>query len=306
MNYFKTGLLLAGMTALFMVVGFLLGGQTGMIIAFVVALGMNAFAYWNSDKAVLRMHNARQITRADAPDYYDIVSELVSRSGMPMPKVFIIDTSQPNAFATGRDPEHAAVAATRGLLEMLDREEIAGVMAHELGHVQNRDTLIMTITATLAGAIGMLAQFGYFFGGSRNRDNPMGGIASLAMMILAPMAAMVVQMAISRTREYSADRAGAEISGNPGALASALQKMSNAAHNIPMESAERNPATGQLFIINPLSGLRMDNLFSTHPNTKNRIDALNAMAKEMGIPPKSRSKTTRRYKSSVPRMGRRS
>jgi len=281
MNFFKTSLLLAAMTAIFMAAGYLIGGQSGMLIAFVVAAGMNLFSYWNADKMVLAMHRARRVDRASAPEYYGIVERLAANAGLPMPAVYVIDNPQPNAFATGRDPEHAAVAATTGLLQMLDREEIAGVMAHELSHVQNRDTLIMTVTATIAGAISMLANFGLFFG-SMNRDSenrsPLGGIGVLLAAIVAPLAAMLVQMAISRTREYSADRRGAEISGNPLALASALDKIAGAAKRVPNMTAEQNPATAHLFIINPLSGARMDNLFSTHPDTANRIHALMAMA----------------------------
>ena len=281
MNYARTGLLLAAMTGLFLAVGYLIGGTGGMVIAFVIALGTNAFAYWNADKMVLRMHGARQITRAEAPDFYGLVEQLAERAELPMPKVYLIDSPQPNAFATGRNPENAAVAATRGLLDMLTAEEVAGVMAHELAHVKNRDTLIMTITATIAGAISMLAQFGLFFGGGDNRNNPLGLIGTIALIILAPLAAMLVQMAISRTREYSADRMGAEICGRPMWLASALAKIDRAAHQVENVRAERNPATAHMFIINPLSGARVDNLFSTHPNTANRIAALKELAGQM-------------------------
>lgn len=276
MNTFRTGLLLAALTGLFLAIGFLIGGQTGILIALAFSLATNAFAYWNGDKLVLSMHGAREVSAADAPYFYNMVAELAANAKLPMPRVYIMENPQPNAFATGRDPEHAAVAATTGLLNALTRDEIAGVMAHELAHVKNRDTLIMTLTATLAGAISMLANFAFFFGGNR-RENGMGPIATIAMMILAPMAAMLVQMAISRTREYGADRMGAEICGNPRSLASALAKIAGAAHRIPNNAAEANPATAHLFIINPLSGARMDNLFSTHPDTQNRIDALLAM-----------------------------
>ena len=282
MNTMRTGLLLAAMTGLFLAVGYLLGREQGMIIAFVVAIGMNVFAYWNADKMVLRMHGARQVDKQSAPEFYGLIEELAQRANLPMPKVYVMDNPQPNAFATGRNPENAAVAATTGLLDLLSRDEITGVMAHELGHIRHRDTLVMTITATFAGAISMLANFGMFFGGSRNRDNPLGAIGTILMVILAPLAAMIVQMAVSRTREYGADRAGAEISGKPLALASALAKISGAAHHIENPAAEANPATAHLFIINPLSGQRMDNLFSTHPDTQNRIDALQAIAQEMG------------------------
>jgi heat shock protein HtpX len=283
MNYLRTAILLAGLTALFMAVGYLIGGQAGMMIALVVAAAMNLFSYWNSDKLVLSMHGAQEVDARAAPDLYALVQQLAGRAGLPMPRVYLMDNPQPNAFATGRDPEHAAVAVTAGLLQTLSRDEVAGVIAHELAHIKNRDTLIMTITATIAGAISMLAQFGMFFGGS-NRENQggMGVIGSILMVILAPIAAMLVQMAISRTREYAADRMGAEISGNPMGLASALARISNTAHQVENDTAERNPATAHLFIINPLSGHRMDNLFSTHPATENRIAALQELAQTMG------------------------
>ena len=280
MNYVKTAVLLAGMTALFLAVGYMLGGQAGLLIALVVALGMNAFSYWNSDKMVLRMYGARQVDRRSAPQLYGMVEQLADNAGLPMPKVYIIDNEQPNAFATGRNPENAAVAATTGLLKRLSQEEIAGVMAHELAHVKNRDTLIMTITATIAGAISMLANFAIFFGG--NRNNPLGIIGVLAMMILAPMAAMLVQMAISRAREYEADRVGAEIAGRPLWLASALEKIQASAARIDNNAAERHPATAHMFIINPLHAHKVDNLFSTHPNTANRIARLRELAQQMG------------------------
>ncbi len=281
MNVMKTGMLLAAMTALFMAIGFMVGGSSGMLIAFVVACGMNLFSYWNSDKMMLKMHNARQVDPQSAPEFHDMIAKLAQNAQMPMPKIYIIDTPQPNAFATGRNPENAAVAATTGLLQMLTPDEIEGVMAHELAHIKNRDTLIMTVTATIAGAIGMLANFFAFFGGGRDgeRSNPILGIA---MMILAPLAASLVQMAISRTREYAADRMGAEISGKPMALAGALHKISGAAAQVMNPTAENNPATAHLFIINPLAGRGVDNLFSTHPNAQNRIQALSDMAQEMG------------------------
>ncbi len=280
MNVVRTAMLLAFMTALFMGVGYLIGGSGGMMIAFVVAAGMNLFSYWNSDKMVLRMNNAVEVDERSAPEYYGIVRQLAERANLPMPKVYLIDNPQPNAFATGRNPQNAAVAATTGLLQRLSREEVAGVMAHELAHVQNRDTLIMTITATLAGAISMLGNFAFFFGGARNNNNPLGIIGVLVAIIVAPLAAMLVQMAISRTREYSADRLGAQICGNPLWLSSALQKIASAASRIRNDQAERNPATAHMFIINPLHGERMDNLFSTHPNTENRVRALEAMTGE--------------------------
>jgi heat shock protein HtpX len=282
MNYIRTGMLLAGLTALFMAVGYLIGGRSGMMLAFLMAAGINFFSYWQSDKLVLSMHGAQEVDARTAPDFYALIQELSQRAGLPMPKVYLMDNPQPNAFATGRNPENAAVAATTGLLQMLSREEVAAVMAHELAHVKNRDTLIMTVTATIAGAISMLAQFGMFFGGNRENNNGLGMIGSLLMVILAPIAAMIVQMAISRTREYAADRMGAEIAGQPMWLASALNKISGAAHQIENDTAERNPATAHMFIINPLSGARMDNLFSTHPATENRIAALQEYAREMG------------------------
>lgn len=280
MNMIRTAMLLAFMTALFMGVGFLIGGQSGMMIALLIAAGMNVFSYWNSDKLVLSAYHAKEVDARTAPEFYTMIRDLAANAGLPMPKVYIYDNQQPNAFATGRNPQNAAVAASTGLLQRLTHEEVAGVMAHELAHIQNRDTLTMTITATLAGAISMLGNFAFFFGGNRDNNNPLGFIGVLVAMIVAPLAAMLVQMAISRTREYSADRRGAEISGNPLWLASALAKIANAAHVIPNYEAERNPATAHMFIINPLSGERMDNLFSTHPNTENRIAALQQMAGE--------------------------
>ncbi|GAA6155896.1 zinc metalloprotease HtpX [Pyruvatibacter sp. HU-CL02332] len=285
-NGLRTGVLIAAMTALFLGIGYLIGGFGGAAIAFVIALGMNAFAYWNSDKMVLRMYGARQVDEASAPDLVKMVKQLAQNADLPMPKVFIMDNDQPNAFATGRNPENAAVAATTGLLSRLTPQEVAGVMAHELAHVKNRDTLTMTITATLAGAISMLANFALFFGGSRN--NPLGIIGAIALMILAPLAAAVVQMAISRAREYEADKMGAEICGRPLWLASALEKIEGFASRIDNNVAERNPASASLFIINPLHTQKSDALFSTHPNTANRVAALRAMAGETGSPEKAR------------------
>ena len=282
MNIFRTGLLLAALTGLFLAIGFLLGGQTGMLLALVFAIGTNFFAYWNSGKMVLKMHNARQIDRQASPAFYGLIEGLAEKAELPMPKVYIIEEDQPNAFATGRNPEHAAVAATTGLIRTLTREELAGVMAHELAHVKNRDTLTMTITATIAGAISMLANFAMFFGG-RSRDNPLGLIGTIAMMILAPMAAMLVQMAISRTREYSADKGGAEICGNPLWLATALEKIAGGGNVYENHTAEENPGTAHMFIINPLTGSRLDNLFTTHPNTENRIAELEKLADEWNI-----------------------
>jgi heat shock protein HtpX len=282
MNYFKTAILLAGMTALLMGVGFLIGGQAGALIALVIACAINLYSYWNSDQAVLSMAGAQEVDERSAPELYGMVQRLADNAGLPMPRVFLMDEAQPNAFATGRNPQHAAVAVTAGLLNTLSRDEVAGVIAHELAHIKNHDTLIMTITATIAGAISMLAQFGMFFGGGHRDNNGLGLIGTLAMVILAPIAAMIVQMTISRTREYAADKLGAQISGQPLALASALAKISDTAHHVENEAAERNPATAHMFIINPLSGHHMDNLFSTHPATENRIAALQQLAIDMG------------------------
>lgn len=282
MNMFRTGLLLAALTALFLVVGYLLGGQSGMMIALVVAIGMNVYSYWNADKVVLRMFKAREVDARSAPIFYGIVEQLAQRAHLPMPRVYIIDNPQPNAFATGRNPQNAAVAATTGLLETLSREEIAGVMAHELAHVKNRDTLIMTVTATIAGALGLLANFALFFGGGDNRNNPLGLIGTILVVMLAPLAAMVVQMAISRTREYAADREGAEICGRPTWLASALQKLETTARRIDNRDAEHNPAAAHVFIVNPLHGDSMDSLFSTHPSTENRVRKLREMVAGTG------------------------
>jgi heat shock protein HtpX len=282
MSYFRTAILLAALTALFMGIGYLIGGQGGMLIALAVAGAMNLFAYWNSDKMVLRMYGAREVDARSAPELYAMTSELAANAGLPMPRVYIMDNPQPNAFAAGRNPQNAAVAVTTGLLKTVDRDELAGVIAHELGHIKNRDTLLMTMTATIAGAISMLANFGFYFGGRSNDSGNIGFIGTLLLVILGPLAAGLVQMAISRTREYAADRAGAEISRSPMALASALQKIAGAAHRIPNMEAERNPASAHLFIVNPLSGARMDNLFATHPNVENRVAALQVMAREMG------------------------
>jgi heat shock protein HtpX len=283
MNYMRTAILLAGLTGLFMAVGYLIGGGSGAFIALMIAAATNLFSYWNADRLVLSMHGAQEVDEHSAPELVAIVRELAQRGGLPMPRVYLTDSPQPNAFATGRNPQHAAVCATTGLLNTLSRDEIAGVIGHELGHVRNHDTLTMTITATIAGAISMLAQFGMFFRGG-NRDNSgLGIIGSVLMLILAPLAAMVVQMAISRSREYAADNLGARISGRPDALASALVKISRIADQVPNDTAEAHPATAPLFIINPLSGRGMDNLFSTHPSTENRIAALEKLAGEMGL-----------------------
>jgi heat shock protein HtpX len=309
MNYVKTAMLLAGLTALFGTLGWLIGGTGGALIAFVFALGMNAFAYWNSDKLALKAHRARPVSAQSAPDLHALVGELSRNAGLPMPAVYVIDNAQPNAFATGRDPDHAAVAVTTGLMQTLSREELAGVLAHELAHIRNRDTLIMTIAATVAGAISMLAQFGLFFGGGRDRG-PFGLIGVLAAALFAPFAAMLIQMLISRTREYAADRAGAQICGNPLWLASALRRIAGGGRAAVMESAERDPATAHMFIINPLAGRGTDSLFSTHPATENRVAALVALAEEMGAsPPQARATASadetrvRRVGSRIPRTG---
>jgi heat shock protein HtpX len=305
MNMIRTAMLLAFMTALFMGVGFLIGGRTGMMIAFLIAAGMNLFSYWNSDKMVLSAYRAQEVDARNAPEFFHMIRDLSANAGLPMPRVYIYDSPQPNAFATGRNPQNAAVAASTGLLERLTPEEVAGVMAHELAHIQNRDTLTMTITATLAGAISMLGNFAFFFGGNRENNNPLGFIGVLVAMIVAPLAAMLVQMAISRTREYSADRRGAEICGNPIWLASALGKIAGTAKVIHNDDAERNPATAHMFIINPLSGERMDNLFSTHPNTENRIAALHSMASAFAATSTRPSPAARptRISRSVPTTG---
>jgi heat shock protein HtpX len=275
MNRTKTFMLMAAMAALFMGVGFLIGGRSGMLIAFLFASGMNLFAYWNSDKMVLKMHRAEEVG-AEHP-LWQIVEPLAARAGLPMPKVYIVAQDQPNAFATGRNPENAAVAATTGLMRILDRDEVAAVMAHELAHVKNRDTLVMTVTATLAGAISMLGNFAFFFGGNRANGQSNAFVALIAMLV-APLAASLVQMAISRTREYGADQMGSEISGQPLKLASALAKLQGAAQRIPNPVAEANPAAASLYIVSPgLGGVR-DSLFSTHPAAENRIAALEAIA----------------------------
>jgi len=280
MNYMRTALLLAALTGFFLVVGYLLGGRSGLLIALVVALGTNLFAYWNSDRMVLRMSNAREVDPQEAPELYGIVQELAQRAQLTMPRVYVIDEDQPNAFATGRSPEHAAVAVNTGLLKHLSREEIMGVLSHELGHVKNRDTLTMTVAATLAGAIGMLATFGFFFGGGRDEEGRPAGnpLIALIAMIFAPLAASLIQMAISRSREYEADRMGAQISGHPEWLASALGRLHQRTQAIPNATAEAHPAMAHLYIDNPLSGGGMTNLFSTHPPMEERIARLQAMA----------------------------
>jgi heat shock protein HtpX len=281
MNHAKTFILLAALTALFVGVGYLVGGAMGMMIALGVAVVMNAFAYWNADKIVLAQYGAKEVDENHpAPivrTYVADTVELAQRAGMPRPRILIIESDQPNAFATGRDPQHAAVCATTGLLRMLERDEVRGVMAHELAHVQNRDTLTMTVTATIAGAVAMLANFAFFLS-PRDQNGNSNPIAGLLIMLLAPLAASVVQMAISRSREYVADRVGAAICGDPRSLARALEKIEQYAHGRMNVGAERNPATAHLFIINPLSGRGADNLFSTHPATRNRIAKLYELA----------------------------
>ncbi len=289
MGYAKTAMLMAAMTALFLGIGYLLAGTSGIAIAFAVAVAMNAFSWWNSDKMVLRMHNARPIGPDDRSGLHAMVADLARDAELPMPALYLIETAQPNAFATGRNPENAAVAVTQGLVRSLSREEVAAVVAHELAHIKNRDTAIMMVTATFAGAISMLANFALFFGGSRER---MGIVGTLALMILAPLAAALVQMAISRTREYAADREGAQICGNPLWLATALERIQQGAARIDNHTAERNPATAHMFIINPLHAHAHDKLFSTHPSTENRVAALREMAGNRGTP--SPRPTTRR------------
>jgi heat shock protein HtpX len=310
MNGFRTTMLLAVLTALFMALGFTIGGSGGALVALLVAGAMNLFTFWNADRIVLAMHGAREVDARQCPEFVGLVAGLARRANLPMPRVFVIDSPHPNAFATGRDPAHAAVAATTGLLGLLDRDEIEGVMAHELGHVRNHDTLIMTMTATIAGAISMLANFGLFFGHDRDRD---GGhvLATILAVLVAPFAAIIVQMAISRGREYGADRAGAEISGKPHALASALAKLAYGAAHIPNPVAERNPAAAALYIV-PGMARAGDSLFSTHPDTGNRIALLQQMAGEMGARPSRPADggaasvpTTRRRASALDPRGRR-
>ncbi|AKJ69554.1 M48 family peptidase [Pandoraea thiooxydans] len=278
-NWVKTTILMAAITALFVVVGGVIGGQRGMMMALAFALAMNFFSYWFSDKMVLRMYNAQEVDETNAPQFYRVVKELAQRAGLPMPRVYLIEEDAPNAFATGRNPEHAAVAATTGILRVLSERELRGVMAHELTHVRHRDILISTISATMAGAISALANFAMFFGGRDENGRPANPIASIAVAILAPLAAMMIQMAISRAREYEADRGGAEISGDPQALAAALDKIHRYAQGIPFEAAEEHPATAQMMIMNPLAGGTIANLFSTHPATEDRIARLMEMAR---------------------------
>jgi heat shock protein HtpX len=284
-GFLRTALLLAAMTALFMAVGFMLGGEAGMLIAFALACATNLFAWWNSDRMVLRMHNAQPVGPAEAPRLYEMTAALAARAGLPMPALYLIHEDQPNAFATGRSPARAAVAVNTGLLDLMPEREVAGVIAHELAHIRNRDTLIMTMTATLAGAIGMLAQFGFLFRGrGDSRQSPFGMIGLILMLVLAPIAAMVVQLAVSRSREYEADRVGAEIAGDAEGLANALLRLEQGKEGRVNQAAEANPASAHLFIINPLSGLRLDGLFSTHPSTERRVAALRALAGSIAAP----------------------
>ena len=277
-NILKTAILMAAITALFVVIGSMLGGQKGMILALLFALGMNFFSYWFSDKMVLKMYNTQEVDASSAPQFYAMVQELAQRAGLPMPRVYLIQEDAPNAFATGRNPEHAAVAATTGILRVLSARELRGVMAHELAHVKHRDILISTISATMAGAISALANFAMFFGGRDSEGRPVNPIASIAVAILAPLAASLIQMAISRAREFEADRGGAEISGDPAALASALQKIEAYARGVPFQAAEEHPATAQMMILNPLHGGGIAKLFSTHPATEERVARLMQMA----------------------------
>jgi len=278
-NLMKTAILMAAITALFMTIGRLLGGQQGMVLALVIALGMNFFSYWFSDKLVLRMYNAQEVDGQSAPQFYRMIQELAQRAQIPMPRVYLINEDAPNAFATGRNPDHAAVAATTGILRTLSERELRGVMAHELAHVRHRDILISTISATMAGAISMLANFAMIFGGRDDEGRPVNPVVSILVMILAPLAASLIQMAISRAREFEADRGGAEISGDPQALASALQKIHRIAQGVPLETAERHPETAQMMIMNPLRGGGIAGLFSTHPSTEERVERLLDMAR---------------------------
>lgn len=278
-NWVKTAMLMAGITALFVVIGGMIGGSKGMMLALLVALGMNFFSYWFSDKLVLKMYNAQEVDEASAPQFYRMIRELATRAQLPMPRVYLITEDAPNAFATGRNPEHAAVAATTGILRVLSERELRGVMAHELAHVKHRDILISTISATMAGAISALANFAMFFGGRDSEGRQSNPIAGIAVAILAPIAGAMIQMAISRAREFEADRGGAQISGDPQALASALEKIHAYASGIPFQTAEQHPATAQMMIMNPLAGGGISKFFSTHPATEERVARLMEMAR---------------------------
>ncbi|MBA3997109.1 MAG: zinc metalloprotease HtpX [Candidatus Accumulibacter sp.] len=281
-NWLKTSILMAAILALFGAIGGMVGGASGMLVALLFGGAMNVFAYWFSDRMVLKMYNAREVDEASAPQFYNMVRELAQRAGLPMPRVYLIDEAQPNAFATGRNPENAAVAATTGILQLLSAREIRGVMAHELAHVRHRDILISTISATMAGAISALANFAVFFGGRDADGRPANPLAGIAVALLAPLAASLIQMAISRAREFEADRGGAEISGDPHALADALAKIEAYARGIPLATAEAHPETAQMMIMNPLAGGGLDSLFSTHPKTAERVARLRAMARARG------------------------
>jgi heat shock protein HtpX len=278
-NWLKTSILMAAIMALFGVIGAMLGGKSGMLLALLLGGGMNLFSYWFSDKMVLRMYNAQEVDATSSPYLYNMVADLARRAQLPMPRVYLINEVQPNAFATGRNPEHAAVAATAGIIQLLSERELRGVMAHELAHVKHRDILISTISATMAGAISALANFAMFFGGRDSEGRPVNPIAGILVALLAPLAASLIQMAISRAREFEADRGGAEISGDPGALASALEKIHAYAHGIPMAAAEAHPETAQMMIMNPLSGGTLAGLFATHPPTEERVSRLRALAR---------------------------
>jgi heat shock protein HtpX len=283
-NWLKTAVLMAAIVALFGMVGAALGGAGGMMVALLLAGAMNIYAYWFSDKAVLKMYGAQEVTADNMQfrSYYQMVRQLAENAQLPMPKVYVINESQPNAFATGRNPENAAVAATAGIMRILNERELRGVMAHELAHVKNRDTLISTISATVAGAIASIAQFGMLLGGGRNSggERNLNPVVGILVMLLAPLAASLIQMAISRAREFEADKAGAEICGDPKALASALEKIHHYAHQVTNQTAEAHPETAQMMIINPLSGISFDRLFSTHPRTEERVARLMAMASD--------------------------
>ena len=309
MNYFRTSLYLAAMTALFMGAGFLLAGSSGMLFAFFAALAMNLFAYWQSDKLVLRMQGAKRLSQEQAPELYNMTAALARNASLPMPALYLIAQAQPNAFATGRSPDHAAVAVSQGLLDQLNQEEIAGVIAHELAHIKNRDTLIMTIAATFAGALSMLAQFAQFsllFGGNRDENrHPFGMIAVVLAMLLAPLAALLVQTAISRTREFAADKMGAIIAQNPQALASALEKIERSVQRTRNHRAEQSPGSAHVFIISPFSAQNMQSLFSTHPSTKARIAALNALEQSMDFTAKPLRAAEQKSFSATERSSRR-
>jgi heat shock protein HtpX len=284
MNTLRTGMLMAALTGLFLAVGAMIGGSNGMMIAFAFALATNLFAYWNSDKVLLSMYGAQPVDETSAPELYRLVARLAQQAGLPMPKVYITENPQPNAFATGRNPDHAAVCVTSGLLQQINQDELAGVLAHELGHVKHRDTLTMTIVAVMAGAISMLANMAFFMGGDRDRNNPLGIVGVILVTLLAPIMAMLVQAAISRSREFEADRAGAEITGRPLWLASALGQIERAAEHTENYPADANPATAHMFIINPLHGGGLTSLFASHPPTEERIARLRAMVGGAAVP----------------------